>query len=137
MWKTQQGWKLGPVTPGFDLGAFQSRQPELHINFPVSLVPKSCHQPYLSQSIVTCMPQFPDLLKCWKISGKLVSVSDRNVTCMPICPMNLYENSLLLKITRGETFCGFTLLSYLFWCYSHYSSRHLGLMFNAPIMHVC
>jgi len=43
--------------PGLDLGAFQSQQPELSINFPVSLSPVILfHQPYSSQSIITCMP---------------------------------------------------------------------------------
>jgi len=83
--------------PGLDLGAFQSRQPELNINFPVSLSPVLFHQPYSSQSIVTCMPQFPGLLKCCIISGLLVFVSDRNDTCMPICRMNcVWKHCLLL-----------------------------------------
>jgi len=43
--------------PGLDLGAFQSWQPEQHSNFPVSVSPVILfHQPYSSQSIVTCMP---------------------------------------------------------------------------------
>ena len=43
--------------PGLDLGAFQSWQPEQHINFPVSVSPVILfHQPYSSQSIITCMP---------------------------------------------------------------------------------
>ena len=43
--------------PGLNLVAFQSWQPEQHSNFPVSLSPVILfHQPYSSQSIVTCMP---------------------------------------------------------------------------------
>jgi len=81
---------LYPVpAAGTRSGAFQSRQPELNVNFPVSRSPVILfHQPYSSQSIVTCMPQFPGHLNCWIISGMPVSVSDRNVTCMPICRMN-------------------------------------------------
>ena len=55
----------------------------------------------------------------------------------PVCPFvawTVYENTVYCwqKITHEETFYGFTLLSYF-----GATSRHLGLMFNVPIMHVC
>jgi len=63
--------------PGLELGAFQSRQPELNTNFPVSVSPVILFlEPYSFQSIIACMPQFPGLIKCWIISGMLLSVSD-------------------------------------------------------------
>jgi len=93
--------------PGLNLGAFQSRQLQLNINFPVSLSPVILFQPYSSQSIVTCMPQFPSRLKCWIISGMLVSVSDCNVTCMPICRMNCVWKHCLLS-TENYTWRNFS-----------------------------
>ena len=89
--------KLRPVCgPGSRDSIWGPSSPGSRNYMSISQFSKSCHQPYSSQSIVTCMPQFPGLLNCWIISGMLVSVSDRNAT-MPICRMNcIWKHCLLL-----------------------------------------
>ena len=77
--------------------------------------------------------QFPSLPKsCNIISSALLVSQHRHLYAHLSC--ELYMKTLLFIVDRKlhvET------LIYLFWCHSHYSSRHLELMFNVPVMHVC